>query len=134
MPTFLRYLLIELPGALAVLVGLLVARRWIEIPTATVFALAAAWVAKDLALYPLLRHAYEVDPRNEMEKLAGDEVVVRRPLAPGGYVAMKGELWRAEAAEGERLPVPAGARVRVESHRGLTLVVRRSDPRQPDGA
>jgi membrane-bound ClpP family serine protease len=133
-PTFLRYLLIELPGALVVVVGLLLVRRWIEIPTGIVVAVAAAWIAKDLALYPLLRHAYEVDPRTEMEKLAGDEVVVRTLLDPGGFVLMRGELWRAEAAEGERLPVPAGTRMRVESHRGLVLVVRTAAPHQLDGS
>jgi membrane protein implicated in regulation of membrane protease activity len=124
MPTFVRYLLIQLPGVLAVLVGLNVARRWIEIPTGALVLLAAAWIAKDLALYPLLRRAYEVDPRTEMEKLAGHEVVVRRALDPCGLVMMQGELWRAEAAEGERLPVPAGTRVRVDTHRGLVLIVR----------
>ena len=124
MPTFVRYLLIQLPGVLAVVVGLSVARRFIELPTGAVILLAAAWIAKDVALYPLLRHAYEVDPRTEMEKLAGREVVVRGPLDPSGLVVMKGELWRAEAADGERLPVPAGTRARIETHRGLTLVVR----------
>ena len=124
MPTFVRYLLIQLPGVLAVALGLHVARRFFEFPTGAVVLLAAAWIAKDVALYPLLRRAYEVDPRTEMDKLAGHEAVVRRPLDPCGLVAMKGELWRAEAAEGEQLPVPAGARVRIETHRGLVLLVR----------
>jgi membrane-bound serine protease (ClpP class) len=124
MPTFVRYVLIQLPGVLAVVVGLSLAQRFIELPTGAVILLAAAWIAKDVALYPLLRHAYEVDPRTEMEKLVGCEVVVRRSLDPSGLVAMKGEIWRAEAAEAERLPVPTGTRVRIETHRGLVLVVR----------
>lgn len=130
MPTFVRYLLIQLPGALAVVAALVVARRWIEVPTGVVVLVAAAWIAKDLALYPFLRHAYEVDPRSEMEKLAGGEVVVKRALDPRGLVVMKGELWKAEAAEGEEVPIPAGSRARIEGHRGLVLLVRAagSDP------
>jgi membrane protein implicated in regulation of membrane protease activity len=123
-PTFARYLLIQLPGVALIVAGLAVARRFIELPTGALVLLAAAWIAKDLALYPLLRHAYEVDPRTEMEKLAGEEVVVRTSLDPGGFVLLQGELWRAEAAAGERLPVPAGTRMSIESHRGLVLVVR----------
>jgi membrane-bound serine protease (ClpP class) len=126
MPTFVRYVLIQLPGALLVVAGLFTARRWIEIPAGVAVLLAAAWVAKDLALYPFLRHAYEVDPRSEMEKLAGDEAVVKTPLEPAGLVAMRGEIWRAEAVEGEPAPIPRGTRVRVEGHRGLVLLVRRA--------
>jgi membrane protein implicated in regulation of membrane protease activity len=124
MPTFVRYLLIQLPGALAVMAALAVARRWVEIPAGVFALVAAAWIAKDLALYPLLRHAYEVDPRSEMEKLAGGEVIVKRDLDPRGLVVMNGELWKAEAAAGEAVPIPAGARVRIEGHRGLVLLVR----------
>jgi membrane protein implicated in regulation of membrane protease activity len=123
-PTFVRYLLIQLPGVVVVAAALFLVRRWIELPTGALVLFAAAWIAKDLALYPLLRRAYEVDPRTEMEKLAGDEVVSRTPLDPGGFVLMRGELWRAEAAKEEPLPVPAGTRMRVEDHRGLVLVVR----------
>jgi membrane protein implicated in regulation of membrane protease activity len=122
MPTFVRYLLIQLPGVLAVAAALVVARRWVEMPAGTVALVAAAWILKDLALYPVLRHAYEVDPRTEMEKLAGDEVVVRTALEPRGLVLMRGELWKAEAAEGQA-PIPAGTRVRIEGHRGLVLLV-----------
>jgi membrane protein implicated in regulation of membrane protease activity len=124
MPTFVRYLLLQLPGVLALLLGLVVARRWIDISTSVVIAVTAAWVAKDLALYPLLRRAYEVDPRNELEKLLGAEATVTTPLQPGGLVTRRGVLWRAEAAPGEPLPVPPGSRVRIERHRGLVLVVR----------
>jgi membrane protein implicated in regulation of membrane protease activity len=123
MPTFVRYLLIQLPGALAVVLALVVVRRWIEMPVGTVALVAAAWIAKDLALYPVLRHAYEVDARTEMEKLAGDEAIVRTALEPRGLVLMRGELWKAEVADGEAVPIPVGARVRIEGHRGLVLLV-----------
>jgi len=123
-PTFVRYALLQLPGLLALVVGLVVARRYVELSAGAIALLALAWVAKDLALYPLLRHAYEVDGRTEMEKLAGAEATVAEPLEPLGLVRMRGELWRAEAAPGEPLPLTSGSRVRVETHRGLVLVVR----------
>jgi membrane protein implicated in regulation of membrane protease activity len=124
MPTFIRYLLLQLPGILALLLGLLVARRWIDLSTGVVVAVTAAWIVKDLALYPLLRRAYEVDPRNELERLLGDEATVTTPLEPGGLVTRRGVLWRAEAAPGEPVPIASGSRVRIERHRGLVLVVR----------
>lgn len=124
MSSFVRYALLQLPGLMALVVGLLFARRYVELSTGVIALLAAAWVAKDLALYPLLRRAYEVDARTEMEKLAGAVATVITPLDPSGLVRLRGELWRAEAAPGEPLPVATGSRVRVESHRGLVLVVR----------
>ena len=42
-----------------------------------------------------------------------------------GQVFVHGALWRAEPADGlDSAPIPAGARVRVESVDGLTLMVR----------
>jgi membrane protein implicated in regulation of membrane protease activity len=128
--TFVRYLLLQLPGLLALLAGLLVARRFVELSGELIVVLAAGWLAKDLALYPLLRPAYEVDSRSEMEKLTGEEAVVTTSLEPAGQVRLRGALWLAEAAPGEPLPVARGSGVRIEGHRGLVLLVgtaRRSD-------
>jgi membrane-bound ClpP family serine protease len=124
MPTFLRYLLLQLPGLLALLFVLLVVRHWFDLSIGIVVALVVAWVVKDLVLYPLLRRAYEVDPRNELDKLLGEEATVTTPLQPDGLVTRRGVLWRAEAAPGEPLPVPSGSRVRIERHHGLVPVVR----------
>jgi membrane-bound serine protease (ClpP class) len=59
------------------------------------------------------------------EELPGSEGDVRVPLDPVGQVFVHGALWRAEPADGRDTgPIPAGARVRVESVDGLTLMVR----------
>jgi membrane-bound serine protease (ClpP class) len=59
------------------------------------------------------------------EELPGEEGDVRVGLDPVGQVFVHGALWRAEPAEGPGAgPIPAGARVRVESVDGLTLKVR----------
>ena len=52
--------------------------------------------------------------------LIGQIGIAREPLAPGGHVAIQGELWNA-LAEGEA--VDAGASVRVVDVNGLTLKV-----------
>jgi membrane-bound serine protease (ClpP class) len=59
------------------------------------------------------------------EELPGSEGDVRVPLDPVGQVFVHGALWRAEPADGRGAgPIPTGARVRVESVDGLTLMVR----------
>jgi len=62
-------------------------------------------------------------PVTGAEGITGEEGEAVTPLAPGGKVRVHGELWNAVAA-GD--PVPAGARIVVESVRGLTLHVRSS--------
>ena len=53
-----RYLLFQVPGwiIVAALCGL--ATRWPGLSPVTASVLFAAWVAKDLLLYPWLRHGY----------------------------------------------------------------------------
>ena len=57
------------------------------------------------------------------EELVGATGEVRQALEPRGQVFVHGALWRAEL-DGAAGPLPAGARVRVESVDGLTLRVR----------
>jgi len=54
------------------------------------------------------------------EEILGMEGVARE----GGYVFVRGELWRAHAPD----PVVPGERVRVAALDGLTLEVRRIEP------
>ena len=54
----------------------------------------------------------------------GSVGVVRNPLAPRGWVTIRGEVWRAELDTGAASePVPAGRKVRVQSVEGRTLRV-----------
>jgi len=67
--------------------------------------------------------------RTGREELIGDEGEVRVPIDPVGQVFIQGALWRARLpeeapAEEAGLVRERGARVRVESVEGLTLVVR----------
>ena len=62
--------------------------------------------------------------RTGQESLAGRTGTVRKELNPEGSVHIGGELWSAEAAEGEA-PIPVGTQVRVVRVEGLRIVVKR---------
>lgn len=121
-PAGRRYLLFQIPGwaLLALLLVLLESRGLV--PFWATVAILAAWIVKDLLLYPFLRRAYEVDERSPLEQLIGERATVVEPLAPAGYVTIRGELWRAEASDAAQ-PVGREAAVVVRAVRGLTLLV-----------
>ena len=63
------------------------------------------------------------------EELIGMTGEVRSGLNPTGQIFIDGALWRAELDPAATAgPVPAGESVRVESVRGLTLIVNRAMP------
>lgn len=120
--TFWRYVALESPGwVLAGLVLWLLVRH-ADLAAWIAAALWAVWVAKDFALYPFLRDAYEHGDPDATAALIGRSGHARGRLAPQGYVRVGAELWRAELAPGCEA-AEAGAAVRVRSVRGLTLVV-----------
>ena len=99
------------------------AHHWLGLHQGLALAGVAAFVLKDLALYPFVRHAYEVEPRRPGEHLEGQLAVAEDDLAPRGFVRLGHELWRARLAPGSP-PVARGERVRVEAVEGLSLRVR----------
>jgi membrane protein implicated in regulation of membrane protease activity len=120
--TLRRYLLFQIPGWLLAIAVLGALRAWARIEPWVLGLLLALWVAKDVALYPLVRKAYECDTKAGPEQLVGCTGVARERLDPSGYVLLRGELWRAEAPPGER--IDPGTPVRVTAARGYTLMVR----------
>jgi membrane protein implicated in regulation of membrane protease activity len=119
-----RYVLYQIPGWLLAMAGALLLHRWVGLPTWAAAAMVVAWALKDAALYPLLRASYEIDSRTVIERLVGQGGVTVEPLAPRGYVRVRGELWLAEptAADDE---IRSGHPVTVDAVRGTTLIVRR---------
>jgi membrane-bound serine protease (ClpP class) len=57
------------------------------------------------------------------EALVGEIGTVMSDLAPIGTIEIVGELWRAEPAESDMVPIGQGQRVRVVARHGLTLRV-----------
>ena len=129
-----RYALFQVPGLL-ILVGVVVGLyRWAMLPGWGAVALVAVWILKDAALYPWLRTAYEPDSRRVIERLIGLAGVAVAPLAPRGYVRVRGELWQAEPAEPDST-IDAGRAVTVHAIATDILLVRPfsdSPPSAPD--
>jgi membrane protein implicated in regulation of membrane protease activity len=121
---FLKYLLLQVPGWLLVVLLLRILSSQVQLPGWAGPTLVGLWIVKDLALYPLLRRAYEDDPRTGAERLVGSSGITVTPLAPQGYIRVRGELWQAKVLASSE-PVPKGARVRILAARNLTLAVER---------
>lgn len=115
-----RYTLYQLPGwalAAAVLAALI---EWFSVSAVVGVLALAALIVKDFLIYPLVGRAFEAAPHG-LAQLVGEQGVAVEPLAPAGFVRVRGELWRAEALGPGS--IPAGARVWVRAARGMTLLV-----------
>ncbi len=121
---FFRYALLQLPGQVLVFAGVVFAVRRGWLGWGWGAAGIAFWVAKDLALFPWLRSAYEPGDHDPSSALRGRLGRARDALEPEGYVALGGELWRAERAT-DSPPVASGDPIRVRDIHGLKLIVER---------
>lgn len=128
--TLVRYTLYQIPEWVLAVGAAVLLYRWGVLTGWAGALLVATVMAKDAALYPLLRTAYETDARAAIERLIGLPGVAVEPLAPHGYVRVRGELWRSEPAAGAPAIHP-GHPVIVAAVRGTTLLVRPSpEPRR----
>jgi membrane protein implicated in regulation of membrane protease activity len=80
-------------------------------------ALAVGAEVGEVLLWRRFLRRYRV--QTGVEGLIGSAAEVSQALTPEGRVRLRGETWRARAAEA----VPVGARVRVTGVDGLTLEV-----------
>ncbi len=119
-----KYLLFQVPGIVIVFGALWLLWPVTGLPVWMGAATAAGWVIKDLALYPLVRGAYEGRVPTGAARLVGARGVARERIEPdrGGYVVVRGERWRARPAEGTAA-IEAGTRVVIEDSAGLELTV-----------
>jgi len=124
---YLRYLLLNLPGA-AVLVGILfLVRTRIELPGWFMALMVAIWLVKDGILFPFVWRAYDWDRPGISRTMTGSTGVVKKPLEPEGLVQIGGELWKAQNIGSENI-LERDTMVRVVKRRGLILSVERFDP------
>jgi len=128
--TIVRYTLFQIPDLILLCLGLAAAVRWLDLPAIAAYGLVAAWIAKDIVLFPVLRIAYESDGSSEPRRVRGELGVVTQPLVPAGYVRLGSELWKAELASGSG-SIPVGSAIRVVEVRGLTLVVEPATSDEP---
>ena len=120
--TLRRYVLYQIPGWLLAVVAAVLLHRFVGLPGWAAVVLVVVWALKDAALYPFLRTAYEPDSRSVVERLIGLEGVAVEPLAPRGYIRVRGELWLAEPVAKDA-QIRSGLPVTVDSVRGTTLLV-----------
>lgn len=128
-----RYFLLQIPGWVLVAMVLFGLRDWIGISLGWAVALFAIDVLKDFLLYPFLRSAYDTSTTTGIARLVGQTAVVKQTLAPKGLVVVGGEFWKAMLAPGQD-EIAQGRRVRVESARGMVLVVRAEPDAPPPAA
>jgi membrane protein implicated in regulation of membrane protease activity len=117
---FARYLFFQIPEWGLVALFLMAVHHWSDAPGWLLALGGVVFVAKDLLMYPWLRHAYEKVGGDPGEHLVGRRGTALEGIDPEGWVRVGAELWRAESAGP---PIPAGARVRVHALRGHVLVV-----------
>jgi membrane protein implicated in regulation of membrane protease activity len=122
---FLRYALFQLPE---LTLGALVLSVLVELDIVSVsvgWGLFGVWIGKEIALYPLLRHAYaQEEARDAADQLLGKVGSVTARVEPGGVgmIRLGSELWRARIPSAAD-PVEVGGSVRVAAVTGLTLEV-----------
>lgn len=116
-----RYWIYQLPGFAGAGGALYLAVGFEWIGTWTAVAGLAAWVVKDMLLYPLLKRSYA--PASAVhDRYVGRAAVATEPLAPDGYVRLGRELWRARMADPTQ-SAPVGAALEVVAREGLLLRV-----------
>ncbi len=120
---FFRYLAFEAPSWVLLAAVLVVLVRVWDLSLALAALVLALWIVKDLALFPVLRIAYEpAGGSGGAENLIGALAIVSADLDPEGWVRIGAERWRARVSR-EHAPVPSGTAVRVTAVDGLLLRV-----------
>ena len=126
----MKYLILQLPGAVFFVIALTLIRRWVNLPAWLFWGLIVLWVGVDVVLFPFVRKAYE--PQGGENPIIGALGVVENRLSPSGFVRIGGERWKAHVLEGS-MPIDQGEPVRVSAIEGLTLIVERAAERPEEG-
>ncbi len=95
----------------------------IHIPLAGLIALMVAWGAFSIFTYRMGSRALKRKPVLGLPAMVGSKGKAVSPLAPQGFIRIKGELWEAKLADGR---ADTGEEVTVVEQDGLKLVVRKS--------
>ena len=119
---YLRYILLNIPEFVAMLLILVVIQYWVVIPVWLLWSIIGFWIVKDAILFPFIWRAYDWDRAGKSRSMIGERGVAKEKLIPAGYVKIRGELWRAEKI-GAGPPIEEGQPVRVKKMEGLTLFV-----------
>jgi membrane protein implicated in regulation of membrane protease activity len=125
-PIYLRYLLLNIPGLVAVILILIIIRHWVDLPAWLFWSIIGFWIIKDIVLFPVVWRSYDWERPGRSRSMIGERGVARDRLAPSGYVRVRGELWRAEKL-GDGPAIEAGQPVKIIKMEGLTLFVKQQN-------
>jgi membrane protein implicated in regulation of membrane protease activity len=119
----LRYAVLQIPGWLLAAVLLFWIDSELDVSTGVLWILGLAWVAKDVALFPLTWRAYAGSRVGDAHDPVGRVGISLERLAPHGRIRLQGETWRAVAEPGS-VPIGPDVAVLVTGREGLELRVR----------
>ena len=119
MKTWQRYWLLQLPGLAILLLMLFIASRWYAVPVLAGWIMVIGWIIKDIAMYPLLKGAFEGSKPTGVAVLIGSRGTATEDLRPRGYVRVGPELWWSQSTT----PVGRGVEVQVIDCEGMMLLV-----------
>jgi len=94
----------------------------IKIPLPGLIALMVAWGAFSVFIYRMGSRALRRKPVAGLPTMVGSRGKVVSPLAPEGFVKIKGELWEAKSLSGK---ISTSEEVMVVEQDGLKLIVRK---------
>lgn len=122
----LKYTLYQIPDTALAFLVLWILVEWAGVSHWLAGCLAILWILKDILMFPLLWHSFGGTDAADMHGLVGAEGLVTETCDPEGYVLVRGETWKAEAAE-QGHPIEKGARIVVAGGKGLTLQIMPKD-------
>lgn len=125
-PVYLRYILLNIPGLVAVILILFIIQYWVVLPVWLFWSIIGFWIIKDVVLFPFVWRSYDSKRPGRSRSMIGQQGIAKERLAPSGYVQVQGELWRAEKMGGGP-PIEAGQPVQIIKMEGLTLFVKQQD-------
>lgn len=120
--TLIRYAVLQVPGLVVLILILVLIKRFLVIPDGVFWGIIIVWVLKDVALYPFVWRAYDTGRHGKKDPMIGRTGTAVERLSPGGYVKIRGELWKAELFD-TRAVIEKGEPVKVHKIDGLMLIV-----------
>lgn len=109
-------------------VAILAIWRWllpelgIKLPLSVLIGVMAAWAIFAVALFVFTTRTLKRQTIVGLPTMVGSKGKVASPLAPEGFIRIRGELWGATSATGD---INKGEEVEVVGEDGLKLVVRK---------
>jgi len=119
---YVKYALVNLIDIVLLVVILVLACNWINIPAWFFWTVIGLSLAKDVILFPFVWGSYDSRDQGRMRSIIGQRGIALEPLAPEGYIRVQGELWKAGTVNGCP-PIGKGETVRVENVQGLKVFV-----------